>query len=55
LIKFSGDIIKSKKERAWRTFLVVPELAQELSIWHEKRNLLTNIEELDIILSDMLM
>ena len=50
-----GDIIKSKKERAWRTFLVVPELAQELNIWHEKRNLLTHIEELDIILSDMLM
>ncbi|WAR22094.1 5NTC-like protein [Mya arenaria] len=26
-----GDILKSKKLKGWRTFLVVPELAQELS------------------------
>ena len=33
-----GDILKSKKERGWRTFLVVPEVAQELSVWTEKRS-----------------
>jgi len=49
-----GDIIKSKKERAWRTFLIVPELAQELLIWHEKRNVFSKIEELDMLLADML-
>jgi 5'-nucleotidase len=28
-----GDILKSKKLRGWRTFLVVPELTQELVVW----------------------
>ena len=32
-----GDILKSKKERGWRTFLVVPEVAQELLVWTEKK------------------
>ena len=50
-----GDIIKSKKQRAWRTFLVVPELAQELTIWHEKRDLFNYVEELDSVLSEILM
>ena len=27
-----GDILRSKKENGWKTFLVVPELAKELSI-----------------------
>ncbi len=49
-----GDIIKSKKERAWRTFLVVPELAHELTIWHEKRHIFSQVEQMDSILSDML-
>lgn len=49
-----GDIIKSKKERAWRTFLVVPELSQELVTWHEKRSLFTELERLDKILSEKL-
>lgn len=50
-----GDIIKSKKQRAWRTFLVVPELSQELATWHEKRNLFTELERLDKVLSEKLM
>lgn len=50
-----GDIIKSKKERAWRTFLVVPELAQELTIWHDKRDIFSEVERLDKILSEKLM
>jgi len=50
-----GDIIKSKKERAWRTFLVIPELMQELVIWHEKRCIFSEIERLDALLSQKLM
>lgn len=50
-----GDIIKSKKQRAWRTFLIVPELAQELLIWHEKRDLFAEIQELEEKLSIMMM
>lgn len=49
-----GDIIKSKKERAWRTFLIIPELLQELVVWHEKRSIFTEIERLDVILSQKL-
>jgi 5'-nucleotidase len=49
-----GDIIKSKKERAWRTFLVVPELSQELIVWHEKRNVFAEVERLDKILCEKL-
>jgi len=49
-----GDIIKSKKQRAWRTFLIVPELAQELLIWHEKRDLFAEIQELEEKLSIMM-
>ena len=49
-----GDIIKSKKQSAWRTFLVVPELNQELKVWQEKRELFTQIEQLNDLLSHML-
>uniref|UniRef100_A0A4W4GD63 5'-nucleotidase, cytosolic II, like 1 n=1 Tax=Electrophorus electricus TaxID=8005 RepID=A0A4W4GD63_ELEEL len=28
-----GDILKSKKRQGWKTFLVVPELANELRVW----------------------
>ncbi len=31
-----GDILKSKKRQGWRTFLVIPELAQELYVWTDK-------------------
>ncbi len=50
-----GDIIKSKKERAWRTFLVVPELAQEMIVWHEKRSIWTDLQRLDRQLAETLM
>ncbi len=50
-----GDIIKSKKERAWRTFLVVPELAQEIAIWHDKRSIWTDLQKLDQKLDETLM
>ncbi|XP_071506591.1 cytosolic purine 5'-nucleotidase-like [Diadema antillarum] len=47
-----GDILKSKKERGWRTFLVVPEVAQELSVWTEKRTLFEKLEDLDVALAE---
>ncbi|XP_071946898.1 cytosolic purine 5'-nucleotidase-like [Antedon mediterranea] len=48
-----GDILRSKKERGWRTFLVVPELSQELHVWTDKRSLFENLERLDVALADM--
>ncbi|CAL8358456.1 unnamed protein product, partial [Boreogadus saida] len=38
-----GDILKSKKRQGWRTFLVIPELAQEL---HE-------LQGLDVFLAEL--
>ena len=49
-----GDIIKSKKQKAWRTMLVVPELNHELKVFHEKRELFNTLEELDTSISELL-
>ncbi|KRX20033.1 Cytosolic purine 5'-nucleotidase, partial [Trichinella nelsoni] len=43
-----GDVLRSKKGRGWRTFLVVPELVQELHVWTERRGLFTRLQNLDI-------
>ncbi|CAG0915550.1 unnamed protein product [Notodromas monacha] len=48
-----GDILKSKKLRGWRTFLVVPELTQELLVWTQKETLFTQLQGLDARMSDM--
>ncbi|XP_070540227.1 cytosolic purine 5'-nucleotidase-like isoform X2 [Ptychodera flava] len=48
-----GDILKSKKVRGWRTFLVVPELARELQVWTEKRDLFATLQSLDSKLADL--
>lgn len=48
-----GDILKSKKTRGWRTFLVVPELQHELEIWMNKRDLFERLNELDVQLGDL--
>ena len=48
-----GDILKSKKARGWRTFLCIPELPQELMVWTEKSNLFSELEEVDITISEM--
>ncbi|XP_044738301.1 cytosolic purine 5'-nucleotidase isoform X2 [Chrysoperla carnea] len=48
-----GDILKSKKIRGWRTFLIVPELVQELHVWTDKCQLFTELQELDIKLGEM--
>ncbi|KAL7673488.1 hypothetical protein ACOME3_008343 [Neoechinorhynchus agilis] len=50
-----GDIIRSKKQRAWRTFLVIPELEHELKIFHLKRNLFKRIDKLYGVIAMRLM
>ncbi|CAF0854107.1 unnamed protein product [Adineta ricciae] len=49
-----GDIIKSKKQKAWRTMLVVPELNHELKVFHDKRELFNTLETLDTSISELL-
>ena len=49
-----GDILKSKKKRGWRTYLVVPELHQELVVWTSKQELFEKIQQLDILMADTL-
>jgi len=46
-----GDILKSKKIRGWRTFLVVPELSHELYVWLSRNTLYTQLQWLDAALS----
>ncbi|VDN02069.1 unnamed protein product [Thelazia callipaeda] len=41
-----GDVLKSKKTKGWRTFLVVPELEKEISIWSQEHELFINMMEL---------
>lgn len=48
-----GDILKSKKIRGWRTFLVVPELVQELHVWTDRCNLFEELQKLDVTLGDL--
>jgi len=46
-----GDILKSKKQQGWRTYLVVPELVQELDVWTDKRDMFDRIKDLQAELS----
>lgn len=48
-----GDILKCKKIRGWRTFLVVPELDQELHVWTDKCHLFDEVQKLDVMLGDL--
>ncbi|XP_011177124.2 cytosolic purine 5'-nucleotidase isoform X3 [Zeugodacus cucurbitae] len=48
-----GDILKSKKIRGWRTFLIVPELVQELHVWTDKCQYFAELQHLDVMLGDM--
>ncbi|KAG8238298.1 hypothetical protein J437_LFUL018315, partial [Ladona fulva] len=48
-----GDILKSKKIRGWRTFLIVPELVQELHVWTDKCHLFAELQNLDVMLGEM--
>ena len=49
-----GDIIKSKKQKAWRTMLIVPELNHELKVFHDKHDLFSTLEVLDTSISELL-
>ncbi|CAH8606308.1 unnamed protein product [Dicrocoelium dendriticum] len=42
-----GDILKSKKTVGWRTYLVIPELANEIYVWKKKKALFDRLQELD--------
>eukprot|EP00096_Caligus_rogercresseyi_P004669 TRINITY_DN1905_c0_g1_i3.p1 TRINITY_DN1905_c0_g1~~TRINITY_DN1905_c0_g1_i3.p1 ORF type:complete len:545 (-),score=152.36 TRINITY_DN1905_c0_g1_i3:1297-2931(-) len=48
-----GDVLKSKKLRGWRTFLIVPELDHELHVWTDKRQLFDKLANLDAQLADI--
>jgi len=48
-----GDILRSKKLRGWRTFLIVPELVQELHVWTDECQLFNELQNLDVMLGDM--
>nr|XP_039262576.1 cytosolic purine 5'-nucleotidase-like isoform X2 [Styela clava] len=42
-----GDILKSKKRRGWRTFLVIPEMSQETNVWLKKKDYYDRLTDLD--------
>lgn len=48
-----GDILKSKKIRGWRTFLIVPELNTELHVWTDKCQIFSKLQALDASLGNM--
>ncbi len=47
-----GDILKSKKQVGWRTFLVIPELTNEIYVWKKKKELFDTLQFLDNKLAD---
>jgi len=47
-----GDILKSKKIRGWRTFLVVPEMTHELYVWSARHDLHRRLQTLEARLND---
>lgn len=48
-----GDVLKSKKLRGWRTYLVVPELSRELHVWTDKHKLFDQLQGLDVQLGEL--
>ena len=47
-----GDVLKSKKLRGWRTYLVVPELSRELHVWTDKHKLFDQLQGTYLIFVD---
>ena len=47
-----GDILKSKKQQGWRTYLVIPELITELDVWTKKQDKFDKLKQLEITLAD---
>jgi 5'-nucleotidase len=48
-----GDIIKSKKEQAFRTFLVIPELTVEMKTWENTKSLLLRMQSLEFLMAEI--
>ena len=48
-----GDILRSKKSDAWRTFLVVPELKQELQCLERGRRHTKHLKNLEFLLAEV--
>ncbi|CAD5215734.1 unnamed protein product [Bursaphelenchus okinawaensis] len=48
-----GDVLRSKKTRGWKTFLVVPELQHELTVWTGKRTLFERLGDLEVALANL--
>jgi 5'-nucleotidase len=48
-----GDVIKAKKEQAWRTFLVLPELKKEVKVWESTQSLFLRLQNLSYILAEV--
>ena len=44
-----GDVLKSKKLRGWRTYLVVPELSRELHVWTDKHKLFDQLQGINCL------
>lgn len=42
-----GDILKSKKTVGWRTYLIIPELANEIYVWKKKKKLFDRLQQVD--------
>lgn len=42
-----GDVLRCKKSRGWRTFLVVPELNHELTVWTDRHALFQQLSQFD--------
>ena len=47
-----GDILKSKKQNGWRTYLVVPELTQELDVWTMEQEKFEHLKSLEVQLAE---
>lgn len=50
---FINLLFRSKKSRGWRTFLVIPELDHELTVWTDRRPLFEQLNQLDNTLADI--
>ena len=48
-----GDVLKSKKQAGWRTFLIVPELNDELRVWSSQQHLFGELQTHDEQLKEL--
>jgi len=48
-----GDVLKSKKLKGWKTFLIIPELRDELNVWTTKNDLFDKLQNFDVELAEL--